>query len=383
MITTSGKKIIAKFLLGQAPAFATHIAAGIGADVLYPTQSASAYPYSSQQALEFEAFRVPITSRGFVKESGVEKIVFKGEMPSTYHYHISEIGFYSDGANSLAGSYDSKTLATFAPVESWTLFSGTSASTIASVTDESAVSDASGNVIWPGDPAIFMPTDGSVFYVSNRRLRNEGPRLQNKCLYFDSGVGFVGTDFSTASAAYAVQTTKLSVNLSQNLPSDEVRLAFSLMSNLYGGETNPNRTRIVLDLVNNISGLDNESPKARATVEYLEADWVLTGTGQVSDPTCRYKVAKFPLSSFTQDDGFSWANINLVRIYACTVDGSNALDTNYAFLFDGLRFENLTTENPLYALCGYDVVQATSGIPLEKEENTNNYIEYRFGVDVE
>ena len=31
MITNSGKELIAKFLLGQVPAFATHIAVGIGA----------------------------------------------------------------------------------------------------------------------------------------------------------------------------------------------------------------------------------------------------------------------------------------------------------------------------------------------------------------
>lgn len=380
MITNTGKRIVGKYLIGQAPDFATHIAAGVGAAPLYPNQTVPSY--AEQEALEFEAFRVPITSRGFVKENGVEKIVIKAEMPSTYHYHISEVGFYSGDSNSLAGTYDSKHLATFSESESWNTFSSGTASAIPSITDESLIADVNNDIVITSAAAL-LPTDADVFYSSLRKLRNEGPRFQNKALYLSGSASFISPSFSTASAAYAVQTTRTTFNLSRNQPDDEIRLAFSVISKLNGTNDNPHRTRIVLDLYNNITGLDSESPKARVTAEYLGTDFELTGTGELSNPTSRYKVCKFPLSSFVQDDGFSWANVNMIRLYACTVDSGGNADDDYAIVFDGLRLENLTTPNPLYGLCGYDVVQTASGQPIEKEENANNYIEYRFGIGVE
>jgi hypothetical protein len=40
MITEDGKNIIAKFMLGQAPTFASYIAAGVGAEPLFTGASA-------------------------------------------------------------------------------------------------------------------------------------------------------------------------------------------------------------------------------------------------------------------------------------------------------------------------------------------------------
>ena len=64
MITNTGKSIIAKYLLGQAPAYASYIAIGCGAT---PLDTADAIgDYSTKINLDFEMFRVPISSRGFV-----------------------------------------------------------------------------------------------------------------------------------------------------------------------------------------------------------------------------------------------------------------------------------------------------------------------------
>jgi hypothetical protein len=49
---------------------------------------------------------------------------------------------------------------------------------------------------------------------------------------------------------------------------------------------------------------------------------------------------------------------------------------------DGIRFDNLTSANPLYSLIGYNVVKNTDAEPIVKLENTNNYAEYRFGISV-
>ena len=52
MITTNGKNIIAKYLLNQAPEFASHIAVGVGGRA-YPTSSSATFS-ASVQSLEFE-----------------------------------------------------------------------------------------------------------------------------------------------------------------------------------------------------------------------------------------------------------------------------------------------------------------------------------------
>ena len=39
MITNSGKNIIAKYLLNQAPEFASHIAIGVGGNAVSPSSS--------------------------------------------------------------------------------------------------------------------------------------------------------------------------------------------------------------------------------------------------------------------------------------------------------------------------------------------------------
>jgi hypothetical protein len=128
LITDSGKQLVAKYLLGQAPAYASYIAAGVGSKAL-STEETVLIP-SDKNSLDFEVFRVPITSKGFIKENGVEKIIFKAEMPSEQRYQITELGVYPAVSNSVAGKYDSKLLITFSPTEQWQYVLNGSASAV-------------------------------------------------------------------------------------------------------------------------------------------------------------------------------------------------------------------------------------------------------------
>ena len=117
MITNTGKNILAKYLVGQTASYASHIAVGCGPKPL-ALESASA-DYSSKQSLDFEMFRVPIISRGFVDESGVSKVVLTAELPTQERYEITEVGIFSGASNPAAGSFDSKTVYSFSDSESW------------------------------------------------------------------------------------------------------------------------------------------------------------------------------------------------------------------------------------------------------------------------
>lgn len=77
MITNDGKEIISKFLLGQLPEYATHLAIGCGAKPLSPIETIPNSIYAKQR-LDFEMTRVPISSKGFVDDSVSYVITNKG-----------------------------------------------------------------------------------------------------------------------------------------------------------------------------------------------------------------------------------------------------------------------------------------------------------------
>lgn len=459
MITNDGKQLIGKFLLSQAPEFATHIAAGIGPTALLPDQTLdtnSINEIKEKPSLDFEAFRVPISAKGFIKEDGIEKIVFKAEMPTEQRYQITEVAFFPAAQNSVAGSFDSKTLATFVPTETWVLYSPTSSSTITLVTNN--VSNNDGDLLVE-DQAFFINSNESLFNEQDRRERQESPRFYNRTLVISGDLNYLDSGFTVSSDAFYIQNSTLSFNLNQNLPPDEIKFAISVMSTEKANNQQPEKVRIIFDFVNDnpVSGFS--SPKARAEIELDAADFEIAedlANGRPSGIN-RYKIITKKLSQFVLDDRFSWANINLMRIFACVIeeqtvsitnkeisngvailnvsddsnlftgmsvdisgmgdpfDGTHTLISssasqitfntsasadlasasvisgsatfmgrtpNYKIIMDGLRIDNITSQNPLYTMVGYDIIRNDNAYPILKAENTNNYIEYRFGIGV-
>jgi hypothetical protein len=59
-----------------------------------------------------------------------------------------------------------------------------------------------------------------------------------------------------------------------------------------------------------------------------------------------------------------------------------APDRGFYVALDALRVDNISTVNPLYGLTGYSIIQNLDEVTITKSPNTNNYIEYRFVLDV-
>jgi hypothetical protein len=388
MITNDGKQIIAKFLLGQAPDFATHIVAGCGKVPLYPNQQITAtgsgsVEYASQKvrkSLEFETFRVPIIARGILKEDGQDKIVIKAEAPTEQRYLLSEVGFISAGTNSVAGAYDSKPLHTFSPSESWTIVSSDSSSTVV-LLDTADLYDSNYHIT-TSRKACFINNNSELFNNTLRKDRREPIRFYNNALMVTGSSASIDASFNLSATSYWVQRSGFSMDLSQNLPSDEIKIAISVLSKYSDTDTSPDNVRIVIDFVNDRPGASSSSPKARATKQLVASDFTVLNTGESPDPKNRYIVITKKLSEFVKDDGFSWANVNMVKIYGSVLNSSNIVTDNYFIAYDGMRFDNVSTENPLFALVGYSVMKNDSAYPIVKASNTNNFIEYRFGVGV-
>lgn len=73
MITSKGQQIVTKYLLGQAPSYASHIAIGCGATPVDDNTDIILDP--TAQALDFEMLRVPVTSRGVVNDIFTKQLV--------------------------------------------------------------------------------------------------------------------------------------------------------------------------------------------------------------------------------------------------------------------------------------------------------------------
>ncbi len=369
MITNSGKSIIAKYMLGQAPAYASYIAVGCGKK---PLQTGDTVPdYSNQTNLDFEMFRVPISSRGYVIEDDISKIVFTAELPTEERYEISEVGVYSAGFDPLSVANDSKTVLAFTNSENWKNQDGSEILTITKPLDFTE----GNNIIETESTTFSTNADNRIFYNENRDLRNERCRYLNNTIAIKSNsstIDTTGTHFVVSSGAEYIKATGIAVDFSKNTPKDELRFAFSVV-NIDGTiSTNPDKVALMIEF----TGSD--------TSKFARFEAVInngTGTGQQDFANNRYCVVSKELQELYVTETFTWNSVNTINIYACAYQSSVVSDKFY-ILLDALRFENVSTNNPLYGLTGYSVIQNDTASTIIKSPNTSNYIEFRFTVGV-
>jgi hypothetical protein len=375
LITDTGKEIVAKYLLGTAPAFASYMAFGSGPQPLGSADSHSFNTYEQKELLDFEMFRVPISSKGYVYEDGVNKLVFTAELPSQERYEISEIGIYSAGSNPSAAGFDSRNLVLFSQEEAWQSVTASTAN-IPVVT--TPLDSEDNNVIDVAHDVFQANADNRIFYRNNRNDYHE------RCRFFNNVI-LVAGDFSSIkdatsstdlSAVYHISKTGTSINLSQNSLSDKIKIAFSVINKsaaltLSTPYTGPDSVKIIVDFIN------TSTKKARLIFNVIDA-----GNASIDFSNNRYYTIEKNISDVVQEDGFSWADVTSLKIYACAVT-SNALTDNYYIGLDAIRIDNTQTQNPLYGLTAYTVVKNADEQPILKASNTNNYIEYRMSVGVQ
>jgi hypothetical protein len=383
MITNIGKTIISKFLLGQAPSFASHIAIGCGKK---PLLSTDVQPdSSSKSSLDFEMFRIPISSRGYVNEGNVNKLVLTAELPTEERYEITEVGIFSAGSNPQAGQSDSKTVFGFTDTENWQYNNGSSNSDIPKITEQldststNSIStvdkiNVNTNTIISEELFVFETNaDNAVFFNENRVERYERSRFFNNVILMrgdSSLLTYNGSNFTSLGGKYIVYPNNIT-SFSQNSPIDELRLALSLVTK--------SSTSDVPDKINVVVNFSNSDGSQYARLESV----LINGTdeGEYDFTTNRYFVISKQLQELSTSANFNWDIVTQVQIYANVIDGSTA-SSNYYVALDALRLENIATVNPLYGLTGYSIVQNPTGSTIIKSTNTNNYIEFRFAVGV-
>ena len=519
MITNTGKEIIAKYLLGTAPAYASYIALGCGAkprpaattississasttftvggggntDALWvgakitktsgtgtlntsgdtivtavnssttftvnlaPSVALSGATISimadpSTEVLDFEMFRIPITSQGYINDSGINKIVLTAELPTEERYEITEVGIFSAGSNSLAGAQDSRVIYSFSGDENWEYHGPGSAIDIPTVL--APLDSANDDVIDVTYPVFETNADNRTFSSQDRIDRYEEPRFLNNTIImignnsnlgksvsvtnaagtgavvtyttalphtlvpgdtitvtgvnpsaynltgvtvattptnttftvnnaatgaYVSGGSIATTHLIVNSGSYHIHLTGANVNFDRNSPSDLMKLAFSVINKDGDSLDVPDTVRILLDFAS--TDVAGTGEFARFEVDITHG----TGVGQYDLESNRYVVIEKQLQELYKSSGFTWEAVDVVKIYACVIDGGSP-SSNFYVALDAIRLDNVGTPNPLYGMTGYSIVQDSINTipqPVVKLSNTTNFIEFRFGLEV-
>jgi hypothetical protein len=454
MITNIGKNILAKYLVGQTPSYASHIAIGCGPKPI--VSDGTLGDYSLKSSLDFEMFRVPIISRGFVEEDGVSKVVLTAELPTQERYEITEVGIFSAASNPAAGSFDSKTVYSFSESEQWkyssqgteipsiyeplddrvvkivnatsaagtpsgsvltyttdaehgltsgtrisisgitptvfnlsdvaiatvpsaTSFTITSSSTVTGTFASSGylINDVDTNIINQVYPVFQTNADNKIFTNSNRVSRYERCRFLNNIFAIVGNNANITVNSSGNLIAEAgsdfIQLTNTSVDFSKNSPTDELRLAFSVVNKVGAASTLPKSVRIIVEFSSTGTFKSGKWALFEAVVDDSDNDFA----------TNRYFVVSKQLQELQKSSDFSWAEVKNARIYASVIkDGSTTPTSDFYVCLDGFRLENVTSNNSVYGLTGYSVIKTPEAKTIIKSANTTNYIEFRFGLDV-
>lgn len=468
MITNNGKQIIAKYLIGQAPAYASYIAVGCGPkaktslsedirsivsldgiatvethggflDPVEPhgfsindrvrisgtfsaldglwtivevidegsfllavdgvanlsltnldrTTVFADLDFSEKTSLDFEMFRVPISSRGFVKEGSTSKIVFTAELPTEERYEMTEIGLYSAGANPSAGLYDSRLIYSFSQSENWEYHTSTLASAIPTI-NYPLDRDGTANVINVTNKAFRTTADNSIFGDNDRIARKEQGRFLNDTIVLSGDTSKINVDedgnLSVATSWEDGGVTKYSSHIHLNgespdfnrqSPVDEIRLAFSVINKDGNAEAVPSRVLILGEFASDDQLDSNSYARFYVDLQHTEEDNAYNNFN-----TNRYFVVTKQLQELVKSSNFSWGGVNISKLSVCVLDSSGKPSGNYYVAFDGARLENIGASNPLYGLVGYSPVVNSDGAPILKQQNTTNYIEFRTSVGI-
>ena len=406
-----------------------------------------------KEVLDFEMFRIPISSRGYVNDDGVNKIVLTAQLPTEERYEITEVGVYSAGSNAIAGQYDSKTITAFSADENWelsienSLFAPSISSAEFPEFQLSAI-DTFNNIITNAS-AFKTSTTNGLFTNSLRSKRYERPRFLSNVFLLKSNSSEIFTTFLAENSLLEIQegsgSLQLSgaaVDLSKNSVSDIMKVAFSIVSISGNSSAVPDFARVVLEFAN----ADNSQ------VAQMQIN---ASNDRLNFSNNRYIVGEKRLDELSYSVGgqFSWRNVSVIRVYASAIDrllvtnkvaadgeatittasphnlvtgnhfsmfnvdprldgnfqvsevvdstnfkfetietvSSTIVDPNgildvaskeYFIALDALRVDNISTVNPLYGLTGYSIIQNIDELAIVKSSNTNNYVEYRFILDV-
>ena len=447
MITGAGREIIAKYMLGHTSAYATHIGLGCGASpdtgyrrffteltiasnvatidlgghtfvpgmnirivqtlgtpdvsgeytITSVTSSTISFDfvgsdvgpvdveglvsqivgniYAANPVMTFETKRLPIVSRGFANEDETQ-LVFTAELPSDERIVITEASLWTAASDPNSLGSPSKMLFTMAPEEGWVAHTSTGMSSFETISSLSEGTLSIDKTLV--DPIFAVETNNALFQSLPRQNQYEGGRVGKTMIGLrgdTANITRAGGYGSASVGSSHIHVDTRALDFSANGTGDELRLAlFVATAPSDDLAVPPANVKLLVEFLYSES---DTSGYAKMYAEIPESD--LAGN--------RYKVISAPLYSFVYSPSFSWSNVRVVKISVqvepTEISGLGADD--YFVFLDGMRFENLSSNNPLYAMTGYSIVRngaLTPPMPVVSDEGEPGYVEFRLNLEV-
>lgn len=352
MITNNGKEIIAKYLIGQAHAYASYMALGCG-----PKPLATDDPfgdYSLQNTMDFEMFRVQIISRGYVTDIiegvPVSKVVLTAELPTEQRYEITEVGIYSAKNNPSAVGRDSRIIYTFTETENWEYHNETFAVGLGSVitsplyggSNDGVMNDAPQDETDPLKPVwvpFRMSSNNAILNSELRQLRYEQPRFLNATTLVPGDMSYIHPVTTNGITEFTIKQEEgfyfgrhihfegITLDLSRNAPEDQLKLAFAVLNRDEGYSNDPEKVLITVEFSDDEVTNSLNYAKFQAEVTQLS--------------TNRYHVITQELKDLFKSPIFTWNAVGIVKIYASVIESAQI--TSYE-LTDNVA--EITTSTP-------------------------------------
>jgi hypothetical protein len=374
MITDNGITLLGKYLVGQIPTFASHIAIGCGPNVLGSNESFG--DYSEKTSLDFEMDRFAIVSRTTNVIDGEQQIIFTAEIPSANRYGITEVGVFPAEANNIFGSVPSQTIFSFTTNETW---QKSISSVVEDVEIETEVINSDQDIdngsggIMEDVKAFLLYSDNAIFRNDTRLKRMEQPRFFNGSLVLRGDLtALSGGSLDTAGDYVFISQPTLPQLDNANDFLDKIKIVFSIISKNFDANSVPYGTDGTDGIKINV---------VFRTDAGVTATYAYSGAVTQND---RYANNEKTLTNISKSsETFAWKDVTSVRVYA-NADTSS----DFYIALDGLRFENLSSVDDRYSLSGYTVLKSADTVaadyprPIEKPEGSTTYVEFRFALDV-
>jgi hypothetical protein len=287
--------------------------------------------------------------------------VFTSQLPSEERYEITEIGIYSAGSNSFAGTYDSKTVTAFSGSENWELSFG--ATLVGPSLDgvlfreyETSITSSLNNIV-ATNPAIKTSTSNGVFSNVTRLARYERPRYLTNVFLLKGDTSYIsktGDVLQVHGTPASLQTIGRTVDFSRNAPSDILKLAFSILA--VDGSTSdvPGSVRMIVEFSN-----PDGSQSAKMNIDATDIDYRFSEN--------RYVLAEKRLDELTYTPQFSWKTVDTIRVYSSVIKNTaathklilNGVATLTTFVPHKLKVGDAVNVSGVSGLNGIRVVTAT------------------------
>ena len=293
-----------------------------------------------------------------------KQVSLTAELSDTSRYDISELGVYSLGSNQYSTSGNSRMLLNFTGTEGWQYYNN-------STTSFTDVETLTSITLPIGTAPKFCSSSAGYWSNTYVKLRQEKPKILDDGLIVPGALSsWDGTSSAFFSTSDYLLLSDPGVNLSKSSGTDQVRLAYSIMNAVSTPTALPTALYITFEFTCS-NGLDS------AKLTFIDSK----PSSTVIYPN-RYSVLTKTMSEISSTAGFDWAKVTSVKVYCALENAAGTPTDDYAVILDGLRFENVGTENPLYALTAYTIVNNTTASSINKVANSNDLINFRIDLSV-